>query len=133
MSFAFFVSFFPFICKAYVFALSPTNSDMMAVVLVFQKAKNFFICDTDVDSVIARVKFTYAFHDSVDIVIFCMVYEAINIDIHNFAFFIKQRYHVLVVKVVQIRLGCTYPRISICQLHLERSSIATRFSEKTLR
>jgi len=33
------------------------------------------------------------------------LYEAINIDIHNLAFFAKQQCHILVVKFVQIRLG----------------------------
>ena len=65
-----------------------------------------------------------------------------TISIHNFAFFAKQRCHVLAVKFVQTRLEYVedahthvYRFVKLhFELHLERSSIATSrfFAKKTL-
>ena len=59
----------------------------------------------------------YRVHDIVDIITFFMIYEIITI--HNFAFFVKQRYYVICdemdTNMSWICWGCTYPRISVCQ------------------
>jgi len=73
-----------------------------------------------VNHVIARVKFTHVtFHDIVNIVIFYVIYKAICVSIHNFAFFVKHRCHVFVMKFVQTRLGYVedaHPRIGLSNI-----------------
>ena len=82
------------------FRSNPNKFGHDIVVLVFQKARNFFICERNtirvVTRVIACVKSIYiTFYDVVHIVAFYVIYKTVGVGVHNFAFFAKKRCHVI--------------------------------------
>jgi len=116
------------------------NSIMMAPLFSFFMRPKIFLFTIGirvVARIIAHVKYIYiTFHDIVNIITFYVVYEIVDIGVHNFAFFVKQWHHVFIEKfnTSWICWGCTYLCISVCQTSsILRSSIAIRFSEKTFR
>jgi len=77
------------------FALSPTNSVIIALLFssfirpgTFLLARNIHV----VNRIIARVKLSHiAFYDIIYVIALNVVYEIVNVDIHNFAFVAMHR------------------------------------------
>ena len=100
------LSFLPSTLTAYIFALSPTNSVIIAPLFSsFIRPGTFLFArgiPYTLSGIIARVESSdIAFHILVNIIAFYMINETICVEVHDFAFIAIHQWHVLVVKFVQ--------------------------------
>jgi len=99
------MSFLPSTLTAYIFALNPTNSVIIAPLFSSFIRPDTFLFARGIHVVcriIARVESSdIVFHILINIVAFYMINEIVRIGAHDLAFIAIHRWHVLVVKFIQ--------------------------------